>query len=73
MSNVMRYRNYFARIEYDDEDGILFGRIAGIRDGVGFHAASVDELRMAFREAVDDYVTTCAKFRKEPQKPIRAE
>ena len=69
MSNVMRYRNYSARIEYDDEDGILFGRIAGIRDGIGFHAESVEELRAAFREAVDDYVATCAKVGKEPQKP----
>ena len=69
MSNVMRYRNYSARIEYDDEDGIFFGRIAGIRDGIGFHAESVDDLRAAFREAVDDYIATCAKVGKEPQKP----
>ena len=41
MSNVMTYKGYSARIEYDDEDGILFGQIAGIRDGVGFHADTV--------------------------------
>ncbi len=63
----MTYKGYFARIEYDD-DGVLFGRIAGIRDGVGFHAANVDDLRSAFREAVDDYIETCAKVGKEPQK-----
>lgn len=64
----MTYRGYHARVEYDDEDGIFFGRIAGIRDGVGFHAENVDELRSAFREAVDDYFETCAKVGKEPQK-----
>ncbi len=69
MNNVMNYKGYSARIEYDDEDGILFGQIAGIRDGVGFHAESVDELRSAFHEAVDDYIETCAKVGKEPQKP----
>lgn len=69
MSNVMTYKGYSARIEYDDEDGILFGQIAGIRDGVGFHADSVEELRTAFHEAVDDYLETCAKIGKEPQKP----
>ncbi|PWL18532.1 toxin-antitoxin system HicB family antitoxin [Falsochrobactrum shanghaiense] len=69
MSNVMTYKGYSARIEYDDEDGILFGQIAGIRDGVGFHADSVDELRSAFHEAVEDYLETCAKVGKEPQKP----
>jgi len=69
MTNVMTYKGYSARVDYDDEDGILFGRIAGIRDGVGFHADTVDDLRHAFREAVDDYLATCARIGKEPQKP----
>ena len=68
MSNTMAYKGYSARIEYDDEDGIFTGRIAGIRDAVGFHADSVAELREAFHEAVDDYLETCARVGKEPQK-----
>ena len=64
----MTYKGYSARIEYDDDDRIFTGRIAGIRDGVGFHADSVDDLRQAFREAVEDYLETCAKIGKEPQK-----
>ncbi len=70
MNNVMTHRGYLARVEYDDEDGIFVGRLAGIRDGVGFHADSVDGLRSAFRDAVDDYVETCARVGKEPQKPF---
>lgn len=69
MSNVMTYKGYAARVEYDDEDGILFGQLAGIRDGVGFHADNVEELRVAFHEAVDDYLGTCARIGKQPQKP----
>ncbi len=69
MNNVMTFKGYSARIEYDDEDAILFGQIAGIRDGVGFHADNVEDLRTAFHEAVDDYLETCAKVGKEPQKP----
>ena len=68
MSNTMSYKGYTARIEYDDEDGIFFGRIAGISDGVGFHAETVEDLRAAFHEAVEDYIETCAKVGKEPQK-----
>ena len=64
----MSYKGYSARIDYDDEDGIFLGRIAGIRDGVGFHADSVAELREAFHEAVEDYLETCARIGKEPQK-----
>ena len=68
MSNTMSYKGYTARIEYDDEDGIFFGRIAGISDGVGFHADTVEDLRAAFHEAVEDYIEICAKVGKEPQK-----
>ena len=56
MSSTMTYKGYAARIEYDDDDRILTGRITGIRDGVGFHADSVDGLRQAFHEAVEDYL-----------------
>ncbi|MFI4997911.1 MAG: toxin-antitoxin system HicB family antitoxin, partial [Hyphomicrobiales bacterium] len=53
--STMSYKGYMARVEFDDDDGIFFGRIAGVRDGVGFHSDSVAGLRAAFREAVDDY------------------
>lgn len=68
MSKTMTYKGYAARIAYDDKDGVFTGRIAGIRDGVGFHAETVDDLRAAFHEAVDDYLETCAKIGKAPQK-----
>ena len=67
--NTMTYKGYTARIEFDDADGILVGRLLGIRDVVGFHADNVAELRAAFEESVDDYLETCEKIGKEPQKP----
>jgi predicted HicB family RNase H-like nuclease len=67
--STMSYKGYMARVEFDDDDGIFFGRIAGVRDGVGFHSNSVAGLRAAFREAVDDYIETCVKIGKAPQKP----
>ena len=69
MSNVLTHRGYGARVEFDAEDGIFFGRVAGIADGVGFHADTVAELIAAFREAVDDYIETCARIGKAPDKP----
>ena len=68
MINTMSYKGYAARIEYDDDDGIFTGRVAGIRDGVGFHADTVESLREAFHEAVEDYLETCARIGKKPQK-----
>ena len=69
MTDIMTYKGYSARIGYDDEDGIFTGRIAGIRDGVGFHADNVNALREAFHEAVEDYLETCARIGKKPRKP----
>ncbi len=68
MTNAMTHKGYSARIEYDDEDGVFFGRLAGIADVVGFHADTVEGLREAFREAVDDYLDTCARLGREPQR-----
>jgi predicted HicB family RNase H-like nuclease len=65
---TMKYKGYGARIEYSDEDGCFVGHIAGIRDVVGFHGESVAELRSAFKETVDDYLETCEKLGKKPQK-----
>ncbi|KAF0216663.1 MAG: HicB family [Geobacteraceae bacterium] len=67
--NTMNYRGYAARIEYSDEDGCFVGHIAGIKDVIGFHAESVKELRAAFEEAVNDYLATCEKLGRAPQKP----
>ena len=70
MTNTMTYKGYSARIEYDDVDGIFIGQIAGIRDGVGFHADTVAALREAFHDAVEDYIETCEKIPKVPCCPL---
>lgn len=67
--NVMSYRGYSARVEYDADDEILVGRVAGIEDVVGFHASDVANLKLAFRQAVDDYVATCERAGKAAEKP----
>ena len=67
--SAMFYKNYAARIEYSDEDNCFIGHIAGINDIVGFHGESVKELHKAFEEAVEDYLHTCKKMGKTPQKP----
>lgn len=54
--NAMKYKGYAARVEFDADDRIFVGHLAGIRDIVGFHGSSVEELENAFHEAVDDYL-----------------
>ena len=67
--STMTYKGYAAKIEYSDDDDCFVGHIAGIKDVIGFHANSVKELRRAFEEAVDDYLDTCEKVGRAPQKP----
>ena len=65
----MTYRGYSARVEYDAQDKLFVGHLAGIRDIIGFHGKSVAQLEKAFREAVDDYLATCEKLDQKPDKP----
>jgi predicted HicB family RNase H-like nuclease len=58
----MTRKGYAARMEYSDEDACFIGHIAGIKDVIGFHGESVKELRTAFEEAVEDYLSTCEKL-----------
>ena len=66
----MTYKRYSARIEFDAEDRLFVGHLAGVRDIVGFHGASVAELEAAFHEAVDDYLAACKKLGQAPNKPF---
>lgn len=66
--NTLTYKGFSARVEFDAEDAILVGRIAGINDVVSFHADDAVGIVEAFHEAVDDYIETCAKVGKDPEK-----
>ena len=67
--NVLTYKGLSATVSFDAEDMILTGRIAGINDVVGFHADTPDELVQTFHEAVDDYLETCRRAGKPPERP----
>jgi len=67
--NAMKYKGYMARVEYDAEDRIFVGHLAGIKDIVGFHGASVDELETAFHASVDHYIEYSERTGRPAQKP----
>jgi predicted HicB family RNase H-like nuclease len=66
---MMEYRGYLGHVEYDDKAGIFHGEVVNLRDVITFQGESVDELRRAFRESVDDYLAFCAARGEEPEKP----
>ena len=65
----MTYKGHSARIQFDPEDNIFVGRVAGINDVVGFHADNVSDLVRSFHEAVDDYIASCQSAGKPAEKP----
>ena len=66
---VLNHKGYLARIEFDPDDEIFVGHVAGVDDIIGFHADTVQDLKTAFREAVDDYLASCSAAGKPPNKP----
>ena len=68
MKNVMTYKGYKARIEFDQRDDIFMGKIVGIADTITFHGETVKELRADFEAAVDHYVADCAAAGRKPLK-----
>ena len=69
INNILDHRGFRTAVEFDADGGLFFGRVAGIRGGIGFHAETIPALVTAFREAVDDYLETCAKIGKTPECP----
>ena len=65
--NTLTYRGYSATVGFDPDDTILVGRVAGIRDVVGFHAETAAGIVEAFHDAVDDYIETCERLGKQPE------
>lgn len=68
MNNLMRYKGYWAKVQYSEEDNCFWGKIEGIRDSITFEGTSVDELRKDFEGAIDDYIEWCKADGVEPQK-----
>lgn len=71
--NIIEYKGYHTRVECSLEDGVLFGRIEGIRDLVTFECESITEAELEFHKAVDDYLEFCTEVGKEPEKEYKGQ
>ncbi|MDB5192256.1 MAG: HicB family protein [Segetibacter sp.] len=71
MNEILQYNGYCAIVAFSNADDVFFGKIIGINDLVTFEGESVAELKQAFKEAVDDYLETCAELGKTPDKAYK--
>jgi predicted HicB family RNase H-like nuclease len=71
MKDVLRYKDFIGSVHFSAADECFFGRIEGIDDLVTFEGQDVDELKRAFREAVEDYAGLCRAAGKPLQKSYK--
>ena len=71
MNNVLEYKGYWSKVEFDSESLILHGKVEGINDLVTFESDSTEKIEEEFRNAVDDYILFCNEVGKDPEKPYK--
>lgn len=71
MNTMLQHRGYYGSIEASPEDNCLFGKLQFIRALVSYEGETLAELNQAFREAVDDYIETCASLGQTPEIPCK--
>jgi predicted HicB family RNase H-like nuclease len=71
MKDAMTYKGYIGLVHYSPDDEVFIGKIEAINDLILFEGKSVRELKKAFHDAVDDYLETCRRMDREPNKPFK--
>ena len=70
-SNILEYKGYHTKIEFDMETCTLRGKIEGINDLVNFESSDTSKIEKEFHDAVDDYLEFCEEVGKDPDKEYR--
>ncbi len=68
----MKYKNYEAAVEFDDEIEMFHGTVVNTRDVITFYGKSVAELKREFKKSVDDYLDFCRERGEEPDRRAAA-
>ena len=66
--NMLTYKGYHGKVEYDDEAELFHGEVVDLRDVITFQGRSVEELNLAFRDSIDDYLEFCDNRGEEPDR-----
>ena len=63
--NILEYRGYHTKIEYNSSDFTYRGKIEGIDDLVNFESENLKDIEKEFHKAVDDYLEFCKEVSKK--------
>lgn len=67
---MLNYKGYTGYIEFDDDAGLLHGEVLDTRDVITFQGRTVEEVRKAFHDSIDDYIEFCDERKEQPEKPF---
>ena len=67
---ILRYKEYIAEIDFDEEADLFHGQVINLRDVITFQGRCIDELRQALADSVEDYLEFCAERGEAPEKPF---
>lgn len=70
-NNILEYKGYHTKVEFDVDSAVLRGEIEGIRDYVDFESESIDGIEQEFHDAVDEYLSFCERNGKKPEKEYK--
>lgn len=70
-NNILTYKGYHTKIEFDSEQFVLRGKIEGINDLVNFECTDIQSIEKEFHDAVNDYLEFCKEVGKEPDKEYK--
>jgi len=68
--SILTYKGYQGSFEYDPDADIFHGDVLHITDVVTFQGRSIDELKTALIDSIEDYFDLCKEAGKSPQKPF---
>ena len=66
---MLNHKGYIGEVEFDDEAEIFHGEIINTRAVITFQGTTVQEVKKAQIESVEDYLEFCAKLGEEPERP----
>jgi predicted HicB family RNase H-like nuclease len=70
MKNFLHHKGFLGSVEISVEDDCLHGKLLFIGDLVTYEAQTPVQLKSEFESAVEDYLDTCSKLGRVPEKPF---
>lgn len=66
----MKYKDYEATVKFDEDAKVFYGEVVNTRDVITFQGNSVEKLKRAFEDSVEDYLEFCRERGEEPNQPF---